>query len=160
MVGPVAGANMITSPTKPIAAPRFSGGYITRIVLNMSGSNNPMPAACKTRANINISKLNASAAISVPRIKLTSEPVNSCLVVNLCSSSPLIGIKMPRVSKKPVVNHCADAAEIWNTSIKLVIAIFKAVSLNMPTKPQISSDTIMARVLYCFFISMSPCKSI
>lgn len=156
MVGPVAGANMITSPTKPIAAPRFSGGYMTRIVLNMSGSNNAMPAACKTRANINISKLNASAAMSVPIIKLMSEPVNSCLVVNLCSRSPLIGIKIPRVSKNPVVNHCAVAAEISNTSIKLVIAMFRAVSLNMPTKPQISSDAKMARVLYCFFICITP----
>ena len=143
---------MMTSPTKPIAAPRFSGGYTTRIVLNMSGISRPMPAACRIRATISISKLNARAAINVPMIELTSEPINNCLVVNHCSSNPVIGIRMPRVSRNPVVNHCAVAAEIWNTSIKLLIAMFRAVSLNMPTKPQMSSDAMMARVLYCFII--------
>ncbi|MNC30471.1 hypothetical protein D3C75_787560 [compost metagenome] len=150
--GPVAGANMMTSPTKPIAAPRCSGGYTMRIVLNMSGINSPIPTACKTRANINISKLKASAAIKVPAIELVSEAMNSCLVVNLCSNHPVIGINIPSVSKKPVVSHCAVAAEIWNTSIKLLIAILRAVSLNMPTKPQMSNDAMIARVLYFFII--------
>lgn len=126
----------------------------------MSGSNKPMPIACKTRANINISKLKASAAINVPTIKLMTEPTNSLLVENICNSNPLIGIKIPRVNMKPVVNHCAVAAEIWNTSIKLVNAIFIAVSLNIPTAPLMSNAVKMARVLYCFFKSISPYKSI
>ncbi len=106
----------------------------------MSGINKPIPTACSTRATISISKLNASAAMNVPTIELASEPMNSCLVVNHCSSSPVIGIRMPSVSRNPVVNHCAVAAEIRNTSIKLLIAMLSAVSLNMPTKPHMSSD--------------------
>ena len=45
-VGPIAGANMMTSPIVPIAAPRLCGGKMTRIVLNISGSSSPVPKAC------------------------------------------------------------------------------------------------------------------
>ncbi|MNV56585.1 hypothetical protein D3C71_1488770 [compost metagenome] len=45
IVGPVAGATMMTRPIMPMAAPLFSGGNRTRIVLNISGSSSAVPIA-------------------------------------------------------------------------------------------------------------------
>lgn len=42
IVGPITGAKLMTSPTNPIAVPRFSGGYIMRTVLKMSGIKIPV----------------------------------------------------------------------------------------------------------------------
>ena len=44
-VGPTAGANIITSPIMPIAAPRLLGGKMTKIVFVINGSNRAVPIA-------------------------------------------------------------------------------------------------------------------
>ncbi|MNC52693.1 hypothetical protein D3C75_1020550 [compost metagenome] len=44
-VGPSAGATIITSPTIPIAAPRFAGGMIVSTVLKITGIKMAVPAA-------------------------------------------------------------------------------------------------------------------
>ncbi|MNE42223.1 hypothetical protein D3C80_1363350 [compost metagenome] len=45
IVGPIAGATIMTRPMSPIAAPLFSGGMMTRIVLNISGRSSAVPIA-------------------------------------------------------------------------------------------------------------------
>ncbi|MNP28234.1 hypothetical protein D3C76_1211890 [compost metagenome] len=99
ILGPLAGANMITKPINPMAAPRFSIGKITNMVLNISGNNSAVPIACSTRATNRISKLGASAATNVPAIEKIKDVVNSCLVVNHCNSIPDTGTRIPNTSK-------------------------------------------------------------
>ncbi|MNI49855.1 hypothetical protein D3C73_1044900 [compost metagenome] len=82
MVGPIAGATIITRPISPIAAPLFSGGMITRIVLNISGRSSAVPTACTTRASSRNSKLGALAAMKVPTMEKLTAAIKSCLVVN------------------------------------------------------------------------------
>ncbi|MNC14357.1 hypothetical protein D3C75_621330 [compost metagenome] len=99
MLGPLAGANIITRPISPMAAPRFSTGKMTNIVLNINGNNNAVPTACRTRATSRISKVGAKAATIVPAIEKIKEVVNSCRVVNHCSSNPDTGTRIPSTSK-------------------------------------------------------------
>ncbi|MNV44250.1 hypothetical protein D3C71_1360030 [compost metagenome] len=82
IVGPIAGATMITNPIIPIAAPRFSGAMIIRIVLNISGKRSAVPIACTTRAVNRNSKLGDTAAKNVPSIEKHKAATNNCLVEN------------------------------------------------------------------------------
>src|SRR5690625_1597649 len=69
-VGPMAGANIITSPTTPIIFPRLWGGYNNKKTLNIIGINSPVPIACINRPNNKIGKLGAIAQIEVPMVKM------------------------------------------------------------------------------------------
>ena len=104
-VGPIAGANMITSPILPIAAPLFSGGYRRRIVFINTGIINPVPAACNKRPINNIENPGAIALTSVPKVKTTIAPMNTCLVVNHCTNKAEAGISTATTSMYPVESH-------------------------------------------------------
>lgn len=99
IVGPTAGANIITSPIIPIAEPRLCSGKISKIVLNINGSNSAVPTACTTRPIINIANVGESAAMSVPAIEKLTAVKNKPRVVNHCKSNPEIGTNIPSVSK-------------------------------------------------------------
>src|SRR5690625_2635065 len=62
-VRPIAGANIITSPTSPIIFPRLCGGYSSKKTLKIIGISNPVPTAWINLPTNNIGKLEATAHI-------------------------------------------------------------------------------------------------
>lgn len=70
----------------------------------------------------------AHAQRTVPINKESIELINSCLVVNRFIKNAVIGTRTPFMSINPVDSHCTVAAETSNTSIKLLIATFNALS--------------------------------
>src|SRR5690554_1467722 len=70
-----------------------------------------------------------------PTIENSNEATNNCRVLKDCIKRAETGMTIPIVSKYPVVIHCTVEDTTSNSNIKLPSAIFKAVSLNKPTKP-------------------------
>ena len=74
-VGPIAGANIITSAQIPNTAPSFWGGKICIATANISGRINPVPIPCTIRPINTPGKLLAQAEITAPMIKLSKPKI-------------------------------------------------------------------------------------
>ena len=81
-VGPMAGANAMTRPKMPMAAPRFSTGKLTRSTVMDMGMRMPAPMACTRRPARSTGKFGVRPHMSAPTRNSAMENRNSRLVEN------------------------------------------------------------------------------
>jgi hypothetical protein len=94
-----------------MANPRRCIGNIVKITFVIKGKRIPAPIACTTLPTKITEKVGATAHITVPTEKIPIENKNNCLVVNLCIKKAVIGMTIPFVNKKMVLNQLAVSAE-------------------------------------------------
>ena len=71
-VGPIAGANMMTSAFVPMAAPILCGGITSSTMANMMGRTSPVPMPCTARPASATGNEGATALATAPTKKAPS----------------------------------------------------------------------------------------
>ncbi|SPU21466.1 Uncharacterised protein [Niallia circulans] len=94
-VGPIAGANIMTSPTIPMAAPRRSIGITAKMTFVSRGIMSAVPTACVNRPTSNIANTGLNPAINVPSVNSDIAVINNCRVVKRCIKYAEMGINVP-----------------------------------------------------------------
>ena len=97
-VGPMTGANMITSPATPLAAPILCGGNTRMIAAYMVGSTMPVLMPCTIRPASSTGKLVATVHTSAPTRKHVSANSTSVLALIHLSRKPTHGSTTPMAS--------------------------------------------------------------
>src|SRR5699024_519157 len=114
---PIAGANAITSPNRPIAVPRFSLGKVKNSIVCINGIIIPAPAACKTRPINSIEKSIPTAQSNVPTAKILIAVKNNCLDVKRSIKNAVTGIIIPFTNINIDCNHCTVLSDTWRSFI-------------------------------------------
>lgn len=97
-VGPMTGANMMTRPATPLAAPICCGGNTRIIAAYIVGSTTPVPTPCRMRPNSNSANVGAAAEITAPIRKQPRATITRVLALTHLSRKPTHGSTMPMAS--------------------------------------------------------------
>ena len=116
--GPMAGAKLMTRPTRPMTTPRFSFGAMSRISVHTMGMATPVAVACRTRATISSPNVGARAAKTDAPANSTNAPANSLRTENRPSRNAFIGMTIASTMAYTDVSHCTVVSF---TSISCII---------------------------------------
>ncbi len=97
-VGPITGANMMTSPATPLAAPIWAGGKTRMIAAYIEGSTMPVPTPCRMRPASTRANTGEAAETTAPTRKQQSATITRVLAFTHLSSNPTQGSTMPMAS--------------------------------------------------------------
>ena len=75
-VGPIAGANAMTTPNRPIALPRLSTGKVSMSTVITIGMRMPAPAACSKRPASSTGNDGPQPASRLPAVKMPIATTN------------------------------------------------------------------------------------
>ena len=141
-VGPKAGANPITIPTDPMAAPRFSGGKMDNMIVWSKGIVTPTPRAWMSRPVSNEPKSGAMKDKIVPIKKVVMAVRYIMREPNLLINHAETGIMIPLTRKNPVESHSTVAV----LTSKDFIIEGKAVASKVPFKTVQKEPTISTMI--------------
>ena len=97
-VGPITGANMITRPATPLAAPIMNGGNTRMIAAYMVGSTMPVPMPWMILPASTSANTGAHADSAEPTAKQTNANSTSVLALIHLSRNPTHGSTTPMAS--------------------------------------------------------------
>ena len=102
----MAGAKLITTPTRPINTPRFSFGAMSSNSVHTMGMATPVAIACSTRATRSSGKVGAKAATSDAIVNSTKAPVKSLRTEKRPSKNAFMGMMIASTMAYTDVSHC------------------------------------------------------
>ncbi|OPZ79683.1 MAG: hypothetical protein BWY79_00304 [Actinobacteria bacterium ADurb.Bin444] len=140
-VGPSAGPTAMTTEIKPITEPRREAGTNVMVAVISKGTIIPVPIAWQTRARSRTAKVGAKAAMTVPMRNAEAAKTKTARVLKRLMSQPVVGNTTDVVSRKPVSNHWAVAAEMEKCAMIDGNATASVVSLIIFTKAVNNSTT-------------------
>lgn len=97
-VGPITGANMMTRPATPLAAPIFIGGNTRMMAAYMVGSTMPVPTPWMMRPASTSGKIGATADSIEPARKQASATSTRVFALTHLSRKPTHGSTTPMAS--------------------------------------------------------------